>query len=88
MIININSVLRYDALSVHKASIAIHHGKFTTMDMGHYMYRYPHQIGFLIYEYILGFISYDAKLLFGMNLAAIFGINFFIYKITKEIFND
>lgn len=23
-----------------------------------------------------------------MNLAAIFGINFFIYKITKEIFND
>ena len=61
MIININSVLRYDALSVHKTSIAIHHGKFTTMDMGHYMYRYPHQIGFLIYEYILGFISYDSK---------------------------
>ena len=57
MIININSVLRYDALSVHKASIAIHHGKFTTMDMGHYMYRYPHQIGFLIYEYILGFME-------------------------------
>ena len=88
VIVNINSVLRYDALSVHKASVAMHHGNFSTMNKGHYTYRYPHQIGFLIYEYILGFISHDAKLLFGINLAAIFGINYFVYKITKEIFDD
>lgn len=88
MIVNINSVLRYDALSVHKASIAMHRGDFATMNKGHYTYRYPHQIGFLIYEYGVGFISHNAKLLFEINLIAILGINFFMYKITKEIFND
>lgn len=86
LIMNINSVLRYDALSVHKASIAMHHGDFSTMHKGHYTYRYPHQLGFLIYEYIIGFISHDAKLLFGINLFCVLVINFFLYQITKEIF--
>lgn len=88
LIININSVLRYDAMSVHNASIAMHRGDFSTMDKGHYTYRYPHQIGFLIYEYILGFISHDAKVVFSMNLIEILLINFFLYKISKEIFGD
>lgn len=88
MIINISSLLRYDALYVHDASIAMHHGDFSTMDIGHYTYRYPHQIGFLIYEYLMGFISKDAKLIFSVNLIAILFINFFLYKIAKEIFKD
>lgn len=88
LITNINSVLRYDAQAVHNAAIAMHHGDFSTMDLGHYTYRYPHQLGFLIYEYMIGFISHDAKILFWLNLAAILLINFFLYKITKEIFED
>lgn len=88
MITNISSLLRYDALAVHNASIAMHHGDFSTMDMGHYTYRYPHQIGFLIYEYLIGFVSKDPKIIFSMNLIEILFINFFLYKITKEIFKD
>lgn len=88
LIMNINCVLRYDALSVHDASIAMHRGDFSTMDRGHYTYRYPHQLGFLIYEYLIGFISHDAKLLFGINLIAVLVINFFMYQIAKEIFEN
>lgn len=88
LLTHINSVLRYDALAVHEASLALHHGDFSTMDIGHYTYRYPHQIGFLIYEYFMGFISHDAKILFGMNLFAVLVINFFMCKITKEIFQN
>ena len=88
MIMNINSVLRYDALSIHNAAIAMHQGDFSAMDVGHYIYRYPHQIGFMIYEYMMGFISHDAKILFWVNFFAVFVINFFIYQIAKEIFEN
>lgn len=88
LIMNISSLLRYDALAVHNAAIAMHHGDFSTMDTGHYTYRYPHQIGFLIYEYLIGFISKDPKIIFLINLIEILFINFFLYKITKEVFKD
>lgn len=88
LITQIDSVLRYDAKDVFRAALKMHDGNFQTMDKGHYIYRYPHQLGFLIYEYILGFISQDVKLLFGVNLAAILVINFFLYKITQEVFEN
>lgn len=88
LIMHIDSTLRYDAKDVFNSALKMHNGDFSAMDRGHYIYRYPHQIGFVIYEYIVGFINQDAKLLFAINLAAILVINFFLYKITQELFEN
>lgn len=88
LIFNISPVLRYDAQHVYNASVALHRKDFSILDPGRYMYMYPHQFGLLIYEYIIGFVSYNPKIFFCINLVEIFIINIFSYKITKEIFHN
>ena len=65
-------------------------GNFRGFEKGRYMYSNPHQSGLLLYEYILGFIfgSKNYLALQVVNILALLGAFYCIYKITRILFKE
>lgn len=81
---------RADQKYIYKIAEQMRSGNFRGFEKGRYMYSNPHQSGLLLYEYILGFIfgSKNYLALQVVNILALLGAFYCIYKITRILFKE
>ena len=87
-IANVSTELRMDAFSAHNGSLLMRQNDYTFLYPGQDIYLNEHQLGFVTYEYLLGFISTDVRFLYAVNLLQIIGINFVTWKFTDRCFGQ
>jgi hypothetical protein len=75
-IANVSTELRMDAYSAHNGSVLMRQHDFSFLNPGQDIYLNEHQLSFVTYEYLIGFISTDVRFLYAVNLLQIIGINF------------
>ncbi|MFM1525567.1 MULTISPECIES: LTA synthase family protein [Helcococcus] len=83
LIINISPIIRADANIVYKVANQLRNGIYDYFNPGMYMNYYPHQLGLVYYNYLLGFISYSTKFIFFVNFIEVVAINYAMYRIIK-----
>lgn len=88
LILNVDTTLRSDAETTFNAAKAFRLGDRSMLQKGGYMYRYPHQLGLMLYDCILTFFSTNPAFNFVMNFAFVIGINYLSYKISDTLFHD
>ena len=88
LIFSITPEIRSDALITHDTSMKFLRGHFGEFAVGGYLYRYPHQVGLLLYELPFCFFSDSPRVLFFANLAEILVINWHIWQISRILFQD
>lgn len=86
-ILNIDMVLRADAESVALAAVQLGRGDLDTFRYG-YLNLHPHQIGLVVYDAILDIFSRNHAIQFIMNYIFIIGTNYYLYAISKHLFDD
>lgn len=84
MIINSDSHLRADALSVFNSAIAFNKGNFDSLSSMNYVGIYPQQLGIITLERIILSIISDERAIFFGNLIFIIIINFILWKTVSE----
>ena len=86
----LNSIipLRADAESVFNAAKAFRLGDRSMLQKGGYIYRYPHQLGPMLYDCILMLFRADPAFNFVMNFVFVIGINHLSCKISDALFHD
>ena len=57
------------------------------LQKGGYIYRYPHQLGLMLYDCILMLFRADPALNFVMNFVFVIGINHLSCKILDALFH-
>lgn len=87
-IANVSTELRMDAYSAHNGSVLMRQHDFSFLNPGQDIYLNEHQLSFVTYEYLIGFISTDVRFLYAVNLLQIIGINFVIWKLTDRCFGQ
>ena len=88
LILNVDTTLRADAKSVFNAAKAFRLGDCSMLQKGGYIYRYPHQLGLMLYDCILMLFRADPALNFVMNFVFVIGINHLSCKILDALFHD
>ena len=88
LIFSITSEIRSDALMTHDTSMQFLQGRYGEFSVGGYLYRYPHQVGLMLYELPFCFFSDSTRPLFFANLAEILVINWHIWQISRILFQD
>lgn len=88
LILNVDTTLRADAESVFNAAKAFRLGDRSMLQKGGYIYRYPHQLGLMLYDCILMLFRADPAFNFVMNFVFVIGINHLSCKISDALFHD
>lgn len=88
LIINVDNVIRADAKTVFTVALGVKNGNYSAFQPGQYIYRYPHQVGLMLYDKILSVFSENPKFLFVVNSLFVLGINYLSWKISEEVFHD
>lgn len=88
LILNVDTTLRADAETTFNTAKAFRLGDRSMLQKGGYMYRYPHQLGLMLYDCILTCFSTNPAFNFVMNFAFVIGINYLSYKISDTLFHD
>lgn len=88
LILNVEPVLRTDASQVLNAVLKFREGDFGAFQKGGYLYRYPHQLGFVFYESLLVRFSENPQILFLVNFLMVLGINRASWKISDRLFGN
>lgn len=90
LILNVTDTLRFDARVVYDAAVSLNNGNKSTLEIGAYLYRYPHQLGLVTFERILFhlFQSTSPKILFFLNMIFVIGINFLTWKSTTLLYQN
>ena len=88
LILNADTTLRADAKSVFNAAKAFRLGDCSMLQKGGYIYRYPHQLGLMLYDCILMLFRADPAFNFVMNFVFVIGINHLSCKISDALFHD
>lgn len=88
LILNVDTTLRADAKSVFNAAKAFRLGDCSMLQKGGYIYRYPHQLGLMLYDCILMLFRADPAFNFVMNFVFVIGINHLSCKISDALFHD
>lgn len=88
LLLNVDNIIRADAGTCYNVATTIKEGNYGYFTVGGYCYRYPHQIGLVLYDRILQIFSSDVYFVFMANLAFVIGINYVNYKISDYIFAD
>ena len=88
LIINVDNVIRADAKTVFSVALDVKNGLYSAFQPGQYMYRYPHQVGLMLYDKALSAFSENPKILFIVNFLLVLGINYLTWKISEEVFRD
>ena len=86
--LNIDPVLRADSGGVHQAAMNARAGIFTDFEKGGYLYRYPHQLGLALYEYVLGLFSANPLWNMLVNYLMVLGINYTALRISQTLFQQ
>ena len=79
---NVHTVLRADAKMVFRTALRFREGNFRSLTIGHYFFKYPHQLGLLSLERILMKFSPDCRFFFFVYLLMVIATNFFLWKTT------
>lgn len=88
LIFNVDNTIRADAKTVYTTALEVKEGIYTAFQPGWYMYRYPHQLGLMLYDQILTEFSENPSFLFLVNFVLVLGINHTSWKISNELFHD
>lgn len=88
LIFNCDSNIRADASTTFSAAKAVLGGDYSTMQVGGYIHRYPHQSGLMLYDQLLMQFSENTAFNFLVNFFFVLGINFFNYKIADQLFKS
>lgn len=88
LILNVDTTLRADAETTFNSAKAFRLGDRSMLQKGGYMYRYPHQLGLMLYDCILSCLSTNPAFNFVMNFAFVIGINCLSWKISDTLFHD
>lgn len=80
--------LRADAYYVHEATQQILRGDLSSFSPGGYLFRYPHQLGLVLYELPLTLIAPDAHILFFANLSCVIATDLFVLRITQRLWEN
>ncbi len=88
LIFNVDTVLRADAKTVFSTALEAKEGIYSAFRPGYYMYRYPHQLGLMLYDQILTAFSENPQFAFFVNFLLVLGINHTSWKISDELFHD
>lgn len=88
LIFNVDSVIRADAKTVFNTALEAKEGIYAAFRPGHYMYRYPHQLGLMTYDRILSGFSENPQFIFFVNFLFVVGINHTVWKISDHLFRD
>lgn len=82
LILNADPRLRSDSRLVWEAACAFRNGDFSALDVGEYLFIYPHQLGLVTYELFFSVFGAQTKLLFLGNLALVLLTNYALYRIA------
>lgn len=82
LIFNSHTVLRADAKMVFRTALRFQEGNFRSLTIGHYFFKYPHQLGLLSLERILMKFSPECRFFFFAYLIMVIATNFFLWKTT------
>lgn len=88
LIFNVDPVIRADAKTVFTTALEVMEKNYSAFQKGHYMYRYPHQLGLMTYDRLLAQFSPNPQFLFFVNFLLVLGINGTVWKISDELFHD
>lgn len=88
LIFNIDNGIRADAKTVFNTARDLRNGIYYAFQPGQYMYRYPHQLGLMLYDRILLVFSENTLFFFCVNFLLVLGINYLVWKISAELFQD
>ena len=88
ILLNIENVLRSDALHVFEGAHGIAAGNYSSLRTTGYLGHYPHQLGLAIYDLLLGYINKSEKLIFIANYVEVLLIDWFGFRATQEYFQD
>ena len=88
LIFNVDNVIRADAKMVFHTALDVKNGIYKAFQPGQYMYRYPHQLGLMLYDRFLSAFSENPSFVFFVNFLLVLGINAISWKISEELFRD
>ena len=88
LILNVDNTLRADAKTVFTTALEIGEGINSAFQPGHYLYRYPHQLGLVLYDQLLTLFSENPQFVFLVNFLLVLGINRTVWKLSSELFHD
>lgn len=91
LIMHQNDVIRHDSLAVLEGAKAMNQGDFSQLtSWSGYLHRFPHQLGLVSFERIILAIFglHNVKIFFWINLLMVIADNFFLWKITDNVFKS
>lgn len=88
LIFNVDGVLRGDADVVYSTALNGKQGIYEMFQIAQYMYRYPHQLGLMLYDQILTEFSENPSFLFLVNFLFILGINATLWQLSDALFHQ
>ena len=88
LIFNVDNTIRADAKTVFNTALEAKEGIYAAFQPGHYIYRYPHQLGLMTYDRILVGFSENPQFVFFVNFLFVVGINHTAWKISDLLFRD
>lgn len=88
LIFNVDNTIRADAKMVFNTALDVKNEIYDAFQPGQYLYRYPHQLGLMLYERILSEFSENPLFLFFVNFLLVLGINYWSWKISDELFRN
>ena len=88
LILNVDNTIRADAKTVFNTALEVKAGIYSAFRPGHYLYRYPHQLGLMLYDQILSLFSENTQFVFLVNFLLALGIDHTLWKLSNELFHD
>lgn len=83
LIFHVEPPIRSDTKLCFEAAIGFMNGDYSSLEKGGYLYENSHQIGFVLYDYLLAHISQDTRFLFFINLILTIVNNLLIVRLTS-----
>lgn len=87
LIFTIDAPVRADAGFVFKAMNEFSVGNYSALQHGNYLSYYPHQLGLVLYESLLGIISKNPTFFYYINLIQVILTNIFLAK-SVELYTE
>ena len=98
LVLNVDPKIRADAKWVHLAAENYRagdyrdffqgSGNYSDFTKGGYLYRYPHQLGLLLYDLLLMGFSSNPQWNMLVNFLMVLSVNYTIFRISQELFQS
>jgi hypothetical protein len=77
----VDAITRGDPYLVFLAAIEFNRGDYSALEIGNYLFRYPHQMGLVTFDRLIAFFSQNLRFYFGINLILVILSNLLALKI-------